>query len=593
MNERNESTTPKKKALVLWPIYIILAVLPLVIHKYTYNPHLSSYEWFVDANEMNDYYLAWRSIIFICLICIMMGIIIYRTAVKKKPFSFSKLFIPLIAYSMLAILATIFSANRYFSTHGIIEQFEPIWVLLGYGITTYYCFNVIESIEDIHKLLKAILIGATLICLIGVFQMINIDFLDASLIKMFIGDSSFTPYSLNHKNTVYATLFNPNYVGLYVSLIFPIPLMCFLRAKTKKKKYILGCLVLALLICIFGARSKNGIIALVFSLFIMCVMFRKILFKKKKILVFGSASIIIMFIITNIISKNGLLNNIKNVFATNDNSPNLTKIVTDTDGIKIDYKGISLNISMITQDGSCQFICYDNNGNLITTQLSEDSKSVILTDERFGTIYLEPFVKGDLVAFNVIIDGVKWCFTNQTDGTYYFFNPYNRLLKVNLESSYKKSWSIASGRGYIWDKTIPIIKNNFWLGTGPDTFLLQFPNQDYLNGSNAGFHEELISKPHNLYLQIASQTGVPSLIAFLVFYIWYFISTLKLCGKGDFSSDKEMLSVSIMLGTLGYMVAGLAYDSTITVTPIFWALIGISLGINKLIKRDLTIDCMK
>ena len=96
---------------------------------------------------------------------------------------------------------------------------------------------------------------------------------------------------------------------------------------------------------------------------------------------------------------------------------------------------------------------------------------------------------------------------------------YGKLLKLNEEDEYKNYWSIGSGRGYIWDCTIPIIKNHWLLGTGPDTYALYFPNTEYLNLYQNGFHGQIITKPHSMYLQIAAQTGIPSLISVLIFYI--------------------------------------------------------------------------
>ena len=100
-----------------------------------------------------------------------------------------------------------------------------------------------------------------------------------------------------------------------------------------------------------------------------------------------------------------------------------------------------------------------------------------------------------------------------------------------------------------WSRTLPLLKDNILLGTGPDTFLLAFPNDDYVAMSNGGYATELITKPHNMYLQIAVQTGVLSLICFLVFYFWYFFSSLRLYRKADKSKYLPLVGIGILCGT--------------------------------------------
>ena len=47
-----------------------------------------------------------------------------------------------------------------------------------------------------------------------------------------------------------------------------------------------------------------------------------------------------------------------------------------------------------------------------------------------------------------------------------------------------------------------------------------------------------------------------------------------------------MVGIGILAGTFGYMVVGIINDSMIVTAPLFWALIGIGLAIDFIIKRD-------
>ena len=42
----------------------------------------------------------------------------------------------------------------------------------------------------------------------------------------------------------------------------------------------------------------------------------------------------------------------------------------------------------------------------------------------------------------------------------------------------------------------------------------------------------------------------------------------------------EQTGVSIFIGTIAYLITGISNDSTITVAPIYWVLIGIGIALN-------------
>ncbi len=129
-----------------------------------------------------------------------------------------------------------------------------------------------------------------------------------------------------------------------------------------------------------------------------------------------------------------------------------------------------------------------------------------------------------------------------------------------------------------------MLKDYIFFGSGADTYALVYPNGDFVDKYNNGYDNMILTKPHNMYLQIAVQTGVLSLVCFLVFYLWYFISSLRIYFKQRLDSPLAAIGFAIMLGTLGYMGSGLANDSTITITPLYWAMMGAGIGINHRIK---------
>ena len=139
---------------------------------------------------------------------------------------------------------------------------------------------------------------------------------------------------------------------------------------------------------------------------------------------------------------------------------------------------------------------------------------------------------------------------------------------------------ILSKRGYIWSVSIPLLKKHIVLGSGADTFVATFPQQDYLRLWRNGYAAQLMSKPHSLYLQVGVQDGVIALLGMLSFFVLYLLQSVRLYINSRFESFYEQAGVAVMLAVLGFAVMGISNDSSTTVSPIFWAIAGLGVFLN-------------
>jgi O-antigen ligase len=94
----------------------------------------------------------------------------------------------------------------------------------------------------------------------------------------------------------------------------------------------------------------------------------------------------------------------------------------------------------------------------------------------------------------------------------------------------------------------------------------------------------IVDKPHNLYLQTAVNTGVLSLISLLFFWGIYLVNSMKIYLKGNLNSYTEYMGAAIFLSITAYLVAGMFNDSIVAVAPLFWILLGMGIGINRMVK---------
>lgn len=593
--KENKSYIKKKrgayKIAYLYPIILIVAILPFIMRYHVYDTGLSNFTWYPPNTEHFDIFLYYKQIIYIITSSVMLFCICFELYKKKGKFKVTPLLIFLFMYGLLSLLSTIFSDYRSFGFTGVFDQFESIFVLLGYCITIFYTYIFITDLKHIEIIFKYLTISILIMSLIGFTQIIGHNFLATDIGMMtFLPDYVWSQrelFTFNFEKTVSLTLFNPNYVGTYAGLLLPIYVSLALTYK-KNRHYLLIILsILGLAICLKGSESESGIIGILTSVIFIIIFYRKYIFRHIVAIASFLLVLILGFYLLIFAQPTNLLTRLipqKQTFA-------LTDIKTE-DILKITYKENLLLVDYIFDNEDLQLFLYDEFYNPISFNYIDESMTFQIIDKRFHNMKIEPFLNDNKLYLNIYIDNNIWTFTKHSDNTYYYVNRYGKMDKIieapsSLFSGYEH---FASKRGYIWSRTIPLLKDYIFLGSGADTFVLAFPQQDYVNLHNNGFSGKVLTKPHNMYLQTGVQTGVLSLLAFILFYIIYFISSVRYYIKADLSNPLHMYGCAIFIGTISYMVIGLANDSSITVSPVFWALIGLGIAINNKIKSDLLVN---
>jgi hypothetical protein len=146
---------------------------------------------------------------------------------------------------------------------------------------------------------------------------------------------------------------------------------------------------------------------------------------------------------------------------------------------------------------------------------------------------------------------------------------------------------LGSSRGYIWSRAIPLLKDTLFLGHGPDTFALYFPQYD-LKGKLFAYGTSwiVVDKPHDFYLQTAINTGVLSLIALLMLFLWYWLSSFRLYFRHSLDTLSARIGTGILVAVTGYLCAAFFNDSLVSVAPVFWILLGMGFAANRIVKKQ-------
>lgn len=582
----------KETNICLVPVVLWIIVVPLVVITKNFANPLIGYPWYNSLENLADLFLYYKSQLVTLTGVLMLVLLIWQISKMRRKDTLlnadTRLFIPILIYALLAVASSLFSEYGYFCTHGIPDQFETVWNLLAYVVALLYFYYIIMYHNSERPIFIMAFIGAALVSLICVLQYCGID-----IYRIIYPESKGYIFSFA-KHVVYGPFYNINYVAYYVLLFAPLFFMLCILYKDLKVRIISGILVIALLISLVGAESSTGEIAIAgvaaFTVFFLLI--KNV--KTKKILWIPIAGMLVVGVAGFALALPKINAYIQ---STNTEKKDLENIFTNDDNVELDYKGQKLYIQMVEENGFLTFLLKDQNQADVAYEYSTNDEYYFftITDERFSNITLTPaLIEEDVQAYGFIvqIDEKSWNFTNQLaeDGTYYYYSDEGKLAKLTAETPSAdfaplvNVSSFANGRGYLWNKTITLLKDYIILGSGADTFTLVYPNDDFVDKYNNGYDNMVITKPHNLYLQIAVQTGMLSLICFIVFYMWYFISSLRIYFKQRLDNPLAITGFSIMLGTLGYMISGIANDSTITIAPLYWAMMGIGIAINHRIK---------
>lgn len=602
-------TRKKDNLLYLTPLMILLFLQPLILRLYEFDNGLSEYAWMGETSGSSmDLFLHSKMVFFEC-ICMACVILLFVYLFKnEQDIQLSKIFYLLLGYAVLALGSTLLSDDRKFGFSGIYEQFESVWCILGYLLIILYINLIIHDFKYIQMLIYALLFGALFIGLIGAFQFIGHDLLISDFFQSLYIPSHLkgTQVSIGQAiGTVYMTLYNPDYVGLYTALVCPVLLVVIFYDTNKRYRILSAIAFVLLVIGTIGANALGGYIGLCISLvFLMIFLFREALSspKKRMILCITVVCIALIAVCVNGIHrtwKRGIETDIANTgntpVALSESSLDylpadckLDSIYETDDYVEFCYNGKFFRESMSIKDGIVYLDFTDRNGKSIAYEYDDLSMIYTLTESGFeGISSYSVNLMHTYIGFTTVIDGKEWTFTYTSKDdqmSYYFVNSLNKLDKnISSKSAVFTNYNgLFSGRGYIWAKTIPLLKDYLILGSGADTFSLVFPQRDYVSAYKAGYENMIISKPHNLFLQIAVQTGCISLVLLLLFYTWYALRCIKLYLFKKTITSEQAFAIAIFAGTIGFLTVSLVNDSTICVTPIFSALIGIGIVLNKI-----------
>ncbi len=600
-----QKTMVQKKepfSIAALPIMLTLGLLPLITRMIRLDSVVEKLFFGGEVSANWDFFLYAKGILLLVLAGVMLAALVGAWFCDKSWPTLGIAFIPLAVYALLVLISSLHSDYQDFAMKGVDESYQSMFILLAYCVLTVYSYVMVRSKAAVKHIFIWWSVGVFLLIIIGVTQLFFKDFWATWLGRhLLLPMKEWGETKLEFKfeaGRIYLSQYNPNYVGgLAVMIIMPFSMLGLFMKERKRWIFVLGSL--GMLMCLMGSQSKNGIIALVLSVILMLVFLRK---KIKKY--WPAACILVALFICSIVGMDFARNHfISNAFKAtwntltkkteriSDERAKLEDIQTTEDRVKVYYDGNELQVQYQynSEDNTMLFAICDQDGNRIAYADADGDGVYNLQDERFESITLRTGMQGEVACFDLNIGGTWWRFTNQVGSNgYYYYSLMGYYTKMEKAESvlFTNMGGLGSGRGYIWARSIPVLKETLLIGKGADNYWAYFPRYDYVEAWKNGYYAKTVSTPHNMYLQIGINSGVLSLIAFLAFFGIYFVDCFKLYWKETFEDFLPQAGVGICLAVFGYMATGILNDMMVCVAPVFWCLIGLGLAVNRIYRKE-------
>ncbi len=149
--------------------------------------------------------------------------------------------------------------------------------------------------------------------------------------------------------------------------------------------------------------------------------------------------------------------------------------------------------------------------------------------------------------------------------------------KFNLDRT--STDRLDSFRLLIAQETWKLIKAKPLLGYGMDTLVYYYPVTSRETVKQFGA-EQYLTKPHNMYLQIAYGAGIPALLCLIWLisaYLWFTVRLIYTSVKTD--GTIPAWPAAVMCFVIAFCVQGLVNDLVIGTGTIFFALLGMGFGL--------------
>ncbi len=606
---------------IFFPAVVALAIIPTIMRvTVVVTDMLEAYRYFrATPGDNGLYYLAdvnaqGKAFAVVLLAMIMLGMAVvccgflFRRA-EKRTLVYTG---ASVVYVLMALISALCSDYQHIAFYGVHDRAEGFFTMACYFVMFLFTMYAFRKTQNFRYIVIALMICTGVNFIIGMFQYTGHNLFSFDWFAAFTVDSDYRDmleldtHSVSY-GSMYGALYHYNYVGSFTGMVIPLfSVLAIYGEKVWHKLVYAGFAGIALFM-LLASTARSGIVAVAVAFLVGVIVFARVLIRRWKITVSVIAVALVAVIGANAALNNALLERVPSLFQ------DVVDFVAPSDEADL-FSKLPVRDIKHNNDGSVSFttqtdvlnIAFDaeNNKYNITDKSGAELKLIkaandyqAIDDEDFKGIRLEFVSTGESTKYN---DAFFVRFNSDTDKSLAFvlFNKKqihmvdmvigDRITPENAEAiGFEGKELLGSSRGYIWSRTIPLLRNCLFAGYGPDTYAYVFPQNDYLAKYYAykeGFYMT-VDKPHNLYLQIFVNNGLIALVAFLTICVFYLVDCFRLYALKKSYRTEQIYGISVMLAIIGYLAAGVFNDSVVAVAPVFWILLGTGAAMNTINRR--------
>ena len=559
--------------ILLLPVLFITTLFLFCVRCRIVPTGYDGFFWYAEGEYTGDLYAYFRMQVFTVLTAVFAAYMIFLLATGNVKLYKHKVYIPMIVYVVMVIVSYLLSEYKNIALFGAIGKYEGTLTLICYMLILFYTMHAIRSENSVKLVLKCFGIACLVLGLWGILQVtgMRLDQLPEALYIPASMRGYVDPFQDMQTTAVNWFFTNQNYASFF--LIFPVCLfgMACIGTEDKKKKILWAALTGLMLFCLWQASSLGGMVGLAAS-----VVAALLIAGGKNIAKWGkSLGILALAAVVSIgASLPVIMGEVKSGVGQNE----LT-VEGDLQFAKIDH---------IITDGAD--IVFSFAGEEIRIETEKDELKEVQENP-----YLQASAYTDVGTGYTIIEAKTanktWPFAVVDGQTYFVSEAGEPILLDKVDSmGFENSQEFATNRGYIWSRTLPLVKETVLFGKGADTFAIYFPQNDYAGKYNIGYYTDdynaQYDKPHNMYLGWAVNTGVISMVAMIVVFLLYLAESVKVYRKHTYEGVMDHIGMGIFIAVVGFMVSGLVNDTTIQMMPLVYVFMGMGFAINRMLKNS-------
>ncbi len=605
MNQEDKINGSEKFIGIL--LILVMAVIPLICKVVVLPVSGDEYNVVRSSSSVTDVFSYYKSV-FILIFGVVIALAMAFQILGQDGFTIKFKALPVILIGivgLLIVLSSLFSSAKTVAFKGVSERYEGAFVWLCYIVFFIVSMAFSSNKKRFGWILTGIMISATLVGLIGLGQFLGADIFKSQAFTKFIMGSYYNGQTLNVIfDSVYATLYNPNCASMFFAMMFcAIGIMAVFMPIKNKIKIPLIVLAIILLVALVGTNGAGGFIGTVVGIgFSAVVAVCYYVFKVKSPKAIAACVIAVIVAVVAVI-----------VFFNTDNKI-VAKINIITEALKDGkslggsasfYEDVNVDgetATVITKDGNYTIDYAEagtqlmHNGNVLTPvsiepmENQKDGKEYIFNES--GMTWRMLIYDNNATLVGVDPQGTETYFMfGEIDGKFSMLDRFGVPVDLNVpvESfGFKGVERLGSNRGYIYSRSIPLLKHNIILGAGADNFVLEFPQQDIKSKLEfLGDPYVIIDKPHNMFLQMGINDGCLALLIMIALFVLYVVQTVKRIFT-DNNKYLQAVRYGLMAGCIAYMITGLTTDSVVSVAPVFWIMFGAGFGVNMICNEKQT-----